>query len=227
MPRRPRIHIPGMPVHVIQRGHNRNACFFSHADYLIYRNWLGEALHKTGCLLHAYVLMSNHVHLLLTPPAEDSVAQLTISLGRRYVQYINKHYDRIGTLWQGRYKSSLVTTDDYFLSCQRYIELNPVRAALTDDPAYYRWSSYWANGLGQPDPLVTPHQIYLGLANNEPERLAAYRALFNIALNDKVVDDIRIAINQGHPLGREGFLDEIAKSTATPRHIKPRGRPHK
>ena len=216
-----------MPVHVIQRGHNRNACFFSHADYLIYRNWLGEALHKTGCLLHAYVLMGNHVHLLLTPPAEDSVAQLAISLGRRYVQYINKHYDRIGTLWQGRYKSSLVTTDDYFLSCQRYIELNPVRAALTDDPAYYRWSSYWANGLGQPDPLVTPHQIYLGLANNEPERLAAYRALFNIALNDKVVDDIRIAINQGHPLGRESFLDEIAKSTATPRHIKLRGRPQK
>ena len=193
----------------------------------MYRNWLGEALHKTGCFLHAYVLMGNHVHLLLTPPAEDSVAQLAISLGRRYVQYINKHYDRIGTLWQGRYKSSLVTTDDYFLSCQRYIELNPVRAALTDDPAYYRWSSYWANGLGQPDPLVTPHQIYLGLAKNEPERLAAYRALFNIALNDKVVDDIRIAINQGQPLGREGFLDERAKSTATPLHIKPRGRPHK
>lgn len=110
MPRRPRLHIPGLPVHFVQRGHNRNACFFSQGDYRIYQDRLGEALHKTGCFLHAYVLMGNHVHLLLTPPDEDSIAKMAISLGRRYVQYINKHYHRSGTLWESRYKSSLVNT---------------------------------------------------------------------------------------------------------------------
>ncbi|WP_310451749.1 transposase [Sulfuritalea sp.] len=158
MPRRPRIHLAGIPLHIVQRGHNRDACFFGEDDYHAYRHWLGEALKTSGCQLHAYVLMTNHVHLLLTPPAPEAVTQLVISLGRRYVHYINKTYRRTGTLWDSRYKSSLVQADAYLLLCQRYIELNPVRAAMVDDPAHYRWSSYRANGLGQPDPLLTRHE---------------------------------------------------------------------
>jgi len=162
MPRRPRIHLAGIPLHIVQRGHNRDACFFTEADYQSYLHWLGEALKATGCQLHAYVLMTNHVHLLLTPPTADAVSGLVISLGRRYVQYINRTYRRTGTLWDSRYKSSLVQADEYLLLCQRYIELNPVRAAMVNDPAYYRWSSYRANGLGQPDVLLTPHEEIKG-----------------------------------------------------------------
>jgi len=149
MPRRPRVHLADTPLHIVQRGHNRDACFFAEADYLAYRDWLGEGLRATGCQLHAYVQMTNHVHLLLTPPDVGAVSRLMISLGRRYVAYINKTYRRTGTLWDSRYKASLVQAEDYLLVCQRYIELNPVRAAMVDDPAHYRWSSYRANGLGQ------------------------------------------------------------------------------
>ena len=134
MPRRPRIHIPGLPLHIVQRGHNRDACFFADADCLAYCDWLGEAVKDTGCELHAYVQMTNHVHLLLTPPDEGAVSRLMISLGRRYVQCINRTYKRTGTLWDGRYKSSLVQAEDYLLLCQRYIELNPVRAGLVAQP---------------------------------------------------------------------------------------------
>ncbi len=183
MPRRPRIHLAGLPLHIVQRGHNREACFFGDDDYTAYRHWLGEALKATGCQLHAYVQMTNHVHLLLTPPEPEAVSQLAISLGRRYVQYINKTYRRTGTLWDGRYKSSLVHADAYLLLCQRYIELNPVRAAMVDDPAHYRWSSYRTNGLGQTDPLLMPHALYTGLGQDEAERLAAYRALFRSELD--------------------------------------------
>ncbi len=118
MPRRSRIHLAGMPLHIVQRGHNREACFFGDDDYTAYRHWLGEALQATGCQLHAYVLMTNHVHLLLTPPEPEAVSRLAISLGRRYVQYINKTYRRTGTLWDSRYKSSLVHADAYLLLCQ-------------------------------------------------------------------------------------------------------------
>ena len=153
MPRRPRIHLPGQPIHLVQRGHNRDACFFADEDFLAYLEWLAEALKKSGCALHAYVLMTNHVHLLVTPPSAEALPQLVMSLGRRYVQYINRKYKRTGTLWDSRYKSSLVHADDYLLLYQRYIELNPVRAGMVDDPARYRWSSYRANGLGQADVL--------------------------------------------------------------------------
>ena len=227
MPRRPRIHLPGLPLHVVQRGHNRDACFFTEEDYLAYQGWLAEALRKTGCQLHAYVLMTNHVHLLLTPPTAEAVSQLVISLGRRYVQYINKTYRRTGTLWDSRYKSSLVHADDYLLLCQRYIELNPVRAGMADDPAHYRWSSYRANGLGQPDGLLTPHPIYLSLDRQAAERLGAYRALFRSELEQAAIDDIRQALGQGQPLGKGRFLDSIEKMTGLRREARPRGRPRK
>ena len=227
MPRRPRIHLPGMPVHLVQRGHNRDACFFVEEDFLAYHEWLGEALRKTGCTLHAYVLMTNHVHLLLTPPSPEAVSQLVMALGRRYVQYINKTYRRTGTLWDSRYKSSLVHADDYLLLCQRYIELNPVRAEMVSDPAQYRWSSYRANGLGQTDPLITPHAVFLALGGQEPERLAAYRALFQPQLDETVIADIRLALTQGQPLGKGRFLDNVERMTGQRREVRPRGRPRK
>lgn len=227
MPRRPRIHLADMPLHIVQRGHNREACFFAEDDYLAYRHWLGEALKATGCLLHAYVQMTNHVHLLLTPPKAEAVPQLLISLGRRYVQYINKTYRRTGTLWDSRYKSSLVQADVYLLRCQRYIELNPVRAAMVNDPAHYRWSSYRSNGLGQPDVLLTPHAVYTGLGRDEGERQAAYRALFRPELDAEAIGDIRMALNQGQPLGNSRFLDSIGRITGQRREARSRGRPRK
>jgi putative transposase len=227
MPRRPRIHLAGLPLHIVQRGHNRDACFFGDEDYLAYREWLGEAIKSTGCQLHAYVQMTNHVHLLLTPPEPAAVSRLAISLGRRYVQYINKTYRRTGTLWDSRYKSSLVQTDAYLLLCQRYIELNPVRAGMTDDPAHYRWSSYRANGLGQPDPLLTPHEVYAALGQSDAERQAAYRALFRPELDDEAISDIRRALDQSQPLGDSRFLDHIEQATGQRREARPRGRPKK
>lgn len=227
MPRRPRIHVPGMPIHLVQRGHSRDACFFAEEDFQAYRNWLGEALVQTGCQLHAYAFMTNHVHLLLTPPSLAAVSLLMISLGRRYVQYINKAYRRTGTLWDSRYKSSLVHADEYLLVCQRYIELNPVRACMVDDPALYRWSSYRANGLGQPDPLLTPHALYLALDRQDAERQAAYRELFRSELDAQAITDIRRALVQGQPLGKGRFLDTIEAMTGQRREVKARGRPRK
>lgn len=227
MPRRSRIHLPGLPLHLVQRGHNREACFFIEDDYLAYRQWLGEALKASGCQLHAYVLMTNHIHLLLTPPTAEAVANLFVFLGRRYVQYFNKTHRRTGTLWDSRYKSSLVHTEDYLLLCQRYIELNPVRAAMVDDPAHYRWSSYRANALGQDDPLLTPHALYLGLDQEADARQTAYRELFRPALEADAINDIRLALNQGQPLGDSRFIDHIEQTTGQRREVKPRGRPRR
>jgi putative transposase len=141
MPCRPRVHLDRVPLHIVQRGHNREPGFFGLEDYSSYLHWLGEALGKGECALHAYVLMNNHVHLLLTPRKGAAVPGLIIALGRRYVQYINRTYRRTGTLWDSRYKSSLVQAETYLLACQRYIEFNPVRAAMVNDPPHYRWTS--------------------------------------------------------------------------------------
>lgn len=227
MPRRPRIHLPGFPLHVVQRGHNRDACFFTEDDYLAYREWLGEAIKATGCQLHAYVQMTNHVHLLLTPPEPEAISRLMISLGRRYVQYINKTYRRTGTLWDSRYKSSLVQAEEYLLRCQRYIELNPVRAGMVDDPAHFRWSSYRANGLGQADSLLTPHAVYFELGSNDTDRLDTYRAFLRPELDAEAISDIRMALDQGQPLGDSRFLDQIERVIGLRRAPRPRGRPRK
>ena len=227
MPRRPRIHLPGQPVHLVQRGHNRDACFFADEDFLAYLEWLAEALKKSDCALHAYVLMTNHVHLLLTPTSAEAVPQLVMSLGRRYVQYINRKYKRTGTLWDSRYKSSLVHADDYLLLCQRYIELNPVRAGMVGDSAQYRWSSYRANGLGQADALLSPHAVYLALDADPDVRRSAYRALFRSELDHEALEDIRLALNQGQPLGKGRFLDQVERMVGRRCETRPRGRPRK
>jgi len=225
MPRRSRIHLDGVPLHIVQRGHNREPCFFAEDDYSSYLHWLAEALGETECELHAYVLMTNHVHLLVTPKRAEVVPKLIISLGRRYVQYINRSYHRTGTLWDSRYKSSLVQAEAYLLACQRYIELNPVRAAMVEDPAHYRWTSYRANALGQPDTRLSPHPIYRALGRNDEERQAAYRALFGAHLHRTAIDDIRLALTQSQPLGNQRFCAKIEQMTGIRREAKPRGRP--
>jgi len=227
MPRRTRIHLDGLPLHIVQRGHNRAACFFDDQDRRAYLGWLQEALAREHCRLHAYVLMTNHIHLLLTPEQAAHVPLVRISVGRRYVQYINHTYGRTGTPWDGRYKSSLVQADTYLLLCQRYIELNPVRAGMVDDPAGYRWSSYRANALGEADAIVTAHPPYLALGADDDARRAAYRALFRSALEDQPLSDLRLALNQDQPLGNDRFYREVEAMTGQRRELRKRGRPRK
>jgi len=225
MPRRPRIHLDGVPLHIVQRGHNREACFLAEEDYHTYLHWLKEALGEAQCTLHAYVLMTNHVHLLLTPKRAEAVPRLIISLGRRYVQYINHTHRRTGTLWDSRYKSSLIHAESYLLACQRYIELNPVRAGMVDDPAHYRWSSYRSHALGQGNDWLTPHPLYLSLGTGARQRQAAYRRLFRPELDAEAISDIRLALNQNQPLGNARFLSRIARLMGERREARPRGRP--
>ena len=225
MPRRPRIQLNNVPLHIVQRGHNREPCFFSEEDYTSYLHWLGESLSINECQLHAYALMTNHVHLLLTPRKAEAVPKLIMSLGRRYVQYINRTYKRTGTLWDSRYKSSVIQADTYLLTCQRYIELNPVRAAMVDDPAHYRWTSYRHNALGATDSRITPHVLYQSLGQTDKSRQTAYRALFRAELAAAAIDDIRLALNQNQPLGNARFYARIEKATGVRREARLRGRP--
>ena len=202
MSRSPRQHVDDYPLHIVQRGHNRQRCFLDDEDFIVYLRWLGEALGAAECLLHAYVLMSNHVHLLLTPRTAMFVPRILMSLGRRYVPYFNRRYDRTGTLWESRYRSSLVTSDFYLLACHRYVELNPVRAGITADPSDYRWSSYGANALGRDDARVTPHPLYLGLGKSADERCVAYRMLFDSQLRPETLDEIRGSLKKSKPVGQ-------------------------
>ena len=167
MPRRARLSVPGIPWHIIQRGNNRAVCFNAAADYQFYLHCLDELAGKFGCAIHAYVLMTNHVHLLLTPQKTGSAALLMKHLGQRYVQYFNRTYQRTGTLWEGRFRSCLTQTENYVLACYRYIEQNPVRAGMVKRPQDYRWSSYHANGAGRPDSLITPHDEYINLGKSD------------------------------------------------------------
>jgi putative transposase len=225
MPRRPRINLAGMPQHIVQRGINREPCFFADEDYYSSLHWLQKAAADWHCAIHAYVLMTNHVHLLVTPETETGTAKLMQALGRRYVQYINRSYRRTGSLWEGRYKSSLIQAETYLLTCMRYIELNPVRANMVPDPGQYRWSSYRHNGLGQTDTRITPHPVYLSIDGKEDIRQAAYRDLFRHQLDDDAIADIRLALAQGQPLGMDRFSDKICAATGIRRAQKGRGRP--
>jgi putative transposase len=212
-------------LHIVQRGNNRSACFFSPQDYALYLKHLGALAPEFGCAIHAYVLMTNHVHLLLTPLEEDSASQLMKHLGQRYVQYVNRVHERSGTLWEGRFRSSLVQRRHYLLRCYRYIELNPVRAGMVQHPRDYRWSSYLANGEGQPSELLEPHGEYLSLGLESNGRCAAYRDLFRTQFDPREVDEIRSTVNGGFALGNEDFKLEM--SAALGRRVTPgvSGRP--
>ena len=179
MPRRPIIVLPNIPLHIIQRGNNKQACFFADDDYLFYLQWLEEYALISGCLIHAYVLMTNHVHLLLTPKSSVSSGDLLKRLGQRYVQYINRIYRRTGTLWEGRYRSCLVQEEKYLLTCQRYIELNPVRAGIVEHPGEFRWSSYRHNGQGEMSDLIIPDILYQSLGEANDQKQSTYRVIGN------------------------------------------------
>lgn len=199
MPRQPRLDLPGVPLHVIQRGNNRSDCFRADGDRHLYLKLLGASARRHQCAVHAYVLMPNHVHLLVTPQAHGAVASMMQDLGRRYVRIFNDLYGRTGTLWEGRYKACMIDSDRYFLVCQRYIELNPVRAGLAADPAGYRWSSHRHYIHGFANAILTPHPIVQQLAKEE------YLALFKGALDPAVVEAIRSSTKKGWPLGLDGF----------------------
>jgi len=209
MARQPRVVVPGVPMHIIQRGNNCSATFFADNDYYLYLNTLAEAALEYGCRLHTYVLMTNHVHLLVTPASHDSVALMMQAIGRKYVRYINNVYQRTGTLWEGRYKSALVDSDNYLLTCSRYIELNPVRAHMVDAPGQYRWSSYRANALGKFDRYVLPHSLYINLGATDTERQAAYRSLFELHISKSVLRAIRENTQQCTLIGDTRFQEEI------------------
>jgi len=170
--------IPGQPLHVIQRGRQRSACFFGDEDCAAYRAWLGQYTLSSGCAVHAYVLMGNHVHLLLTPSRVGGVAGLMRGLGERYALYAAATHHRDGALWEDRYEAFPVHVGRYLLACMRYIELNPVRARVVAWPGQYPWSSFRANALGRDDPLLTPHAHYCALGRSAESRRAVYRALF-------------------------------------------------
>ena len=209
MPRPPRLVLPGVPLHVVQRGNDRMATFHHATDRDCYRDALLHASRRFGCAIHAYVFMTNHVHLLITPDDDSSPSHMMQSIGRKYVRYINGRYERTGTLWEGRFKSSLVQSERYFLTCSRYIELNPVRAQMVAGPDQYRWSSHRHNALGEADALITPHETYHVLGSSLPERQAAYRALFAAPMESQTLELIRQAVNDGDVLGDDDFVERI------------------
>jgi putative transposase len=223
MARLPRYVLPGQPQHVIQRGNNRGPTFFADEDYRFYRQCLKEACNRHGCSVHAYVLMTNHVHLLLTPSTPTAISKVMQSVGRRYVQYVNYTYQRSGTLWEGRYRATLIDTEQYLLTCYRYIELNPVRAGIVDHLRHYPWSSYHAHAHDQVDPLISEHPLYQTLGSSAQIRQRTYRELFKTHLEDATVSFIRDVTNKAWVLGGEKFRKQIETTLQRRAQPLPRG----
>lgn len=227
MPRSPRLELPGVPQHVIQRGHNRAACFFGDADRRFYLRCLGEAAERRGCEVHAYVLMTNHVHLLVTPQEAGALGVMMQDVGRRFVRVMNNVHGRSGTLWEARFRASLVDSENYLLTCHRYIELNPVRAGLVSDPRSYPWSSHTHYATDRPNALITQHPIHRALGTTVQERQAAFESLFHGIMDDRVVEQIRKAANTDSALGSETFMRDVEAMLGRPVRPPIRGRPAK
>ena len=225
MARQPRICLAGTPQHIIQRGNNRQACFASEEDFAAYANWLAGASSKHGVAIHAWVFMTNHVHMLATPTTNNGLSRMMQSIGRRYVRYFNHTYRRSGTLWEGRFKSCIIDAEDYLLICQLYIELNPVRAGMVEHPADYRWSSYTSNGLARPACLWTPHELWRRLGETNQDCAECYRQLFRGQINPATLTTIRESVNKGLALGNDRFRQQIEQLTGcrtTPRKRGPK-----
>ena len=225
MARRRRISCPGIAQHLIQRGNNRQSCFADEHDMVAFGGWLCDYSARYGVAIHAWVFMTNHIHLLATPEGEDGVSQMMQALGRRYVRYFNSRHSRTGTLWEGRYRSCLVDSDEYLFQCQRYIELNPVRAKMVAAPGEYRWSSYRANAHGKYSRLVTPHSLYQQLGKDDDGRQAAYRRLFTEQLPAGIVETISNTTLSGLALGNDQFQNRIEALTGLPVRPRKTGRP--
>jgi putative transposase len=227
MPRHARIVAAGFPMHVILRGIDRTAIFFAEDDYRVFSTTLAALAECESVRVHAYVLMTNHVHLLMTPATDRGPARLMKGLGQRYVQSINRTYHRTGTLFEGRFRSALIETDGYLLACQRYIELNPVRARLVRTPEEYLWSSYRCNALGVADPVIAPHPLYLDLADADEARRSRYRELFADAIPQDTLNALREATNGGFVLGSRRFQQQIATMIGRRTWPGTSGRPRK
>ncbi len=222
MARLPRYVIPGQPQHVIQRGNNREIIFAAEEDYHYYLQKLYDGCNKYHCELHAYVLMSNHVHLLMTPTSENGISKVMQYIGRYYVQYFNFQYQRTGTLWEGRYKATLLDSESYLLTCSRYIELNPVRAKMVKSPGDYPWSSFHYNALGKENKLLTPHGTYKSLGRDFSQRQANYFALFDHHIPKQTLEEIRNATNKAWVLGDDRFKYKI--EALINRQVQPKAR---
>lgn len=221
MARLPRLDLPGIPQHIVQRGNNRLPCFLDDEDRGRYCQLLREALHATGCHLHAYVLMDNHVHLLATPPEAGALGRMMQKLGRQYVGLFNARHGRTGTLWEGRYKACLVDGADYLLRCARYIDLNPVRARITDDPTLFPWSSCAGLCALREDSLLTPHPVQQALGAK------AYRDLLADAINEEDLAAIRAYLQQQRAYGRDDFRAMVEAKTQRFASVRPAHRPAK
>lgn len=202
--------VANVPLHITQRGNNRLPCFFGDSDYLVYLDLMSKAAHEANCAIHAYVLMTNHIHLLVSPSDEQGPARLMKYVGERYVPYVNRRHSRSGTLWEGRFRSCLVQSERYLMVCQRYIELNLVRARMVSDPGGYSWSSYRSNANGEQNALITPHPLYCRLSADPLLRQQAYRALCDEALGDEALEEVRRATKCNMALGCEAFTDSMA-----------------
>ena len=222
--RRPRLELPGIPMHITHRGVNRVATFIDDEACAAYLQALEAASYLQSVAIHAFVLMTNHVHLLVGADQSGAVSRMMQSVGRRYVRAFNARHGRTGTLWEGRYKSCLVDSDSYFLSCLRYIELNPVRAGMAVQPWDYRWSSvHFHLGL-RADPRVTPHPLYLALGNDST-RAGAYRTLLLEPLHEGALARIRDPVRREPALGSPAFQATVAKALNRPATVRPPGRP--
>jgi putative transposase len=213
MPRQARFIVPDIALHVIQRGHNRNACFRDDTDRMVYLATVAELLRANAVALHAYCLMTNHIHMLLTPATARACATLMRNLGQRYAQYFNRRYRRTGALWEGRYRSCLVDSTNYVLACYRYVERNPVRAGMVPSAAAYRWSSYQGNAGCAVNRLLTPHAEYLALGSDERTRLPAYQEMLVTADEPGFLTAIRDATNGGLALVDDALKAKLQTDT--------------
>jgi putative transposase len=222
MPRRARIQAPGYPIHVVQRGHNRAGCFLEESAYELYFGLLEQFRRRYACAIHAFVLMPNHVHLLMTPEDPPRASDFMRRVNLRFVQNMNRRYGRTGSGFEGRFWSSVVDTGSYLLRCQRYIELNPVRAGLVRRAEDYAWSSHACNAFGSPCVLIEPHAEFLALGGSEARRRAAYRALFLERLDDGDLSAIRRATRSNLPYASSELLAVLETQLGRP--MRP-GRP--
>lgn len=227
MARLGRYFLPDQPLHVIQRGNNRQQIFFRAEDYGRLHAWLAEAAAAHDCAVHAYVFMTNHLHLLVTPGHQQSLPRTMQALGRRYVRHVNTASQRTGTLWEGRYRAAPIDSEAYFLACCRYIELNPVRAGMVMHPGDYVWSSYRAHALGVGDALIRDHALFRTLGRSPGERREAYRALFAARIDPAFVDGLRAATNGGWALGDQRFKQNLTTALGRRAAPLPRGRRRK
>ncbi len=209
MARKPRIDLGGLTYHLVQRGNNRDACFYAEQDYRFYLDCIEQASDKYEVAVHAYVLMTNHVHILVSTVADGQLSSFMQHIGRRYVRYFNREYKRSGTLWEGRYKSSVIDTTQYLLACCRYIELNPVRAGMTQKPSEYPWSSARWHGFGEGNKIVVDHPIYVALGSTVEARCHAYRELFRTDLDEDDVHKMGEVFSQEKILGGSRFVEQI------------------